>query len=59
MDNNKPLFTFKHKQHEKFKLTSNINKCVCTKCQQNSINAEIKRHKNFVNEVETQYEKNH
>jgi len=32
---------------------------VCTKCQQNNINAEFKSHKNFVNEVETQYEKNH
>jgi hypothetical protein len=29
--------------------------CVCT----NNINAKFKQHKNFVNGVETQYEKNH
>jgi hypothetical protein len=40
-------------------MTSNTKKvCVCSKCQNNN-NAEIKKHNIFVNEVKTQYEKNH
>jgi hypothetical protein len=41
-------------------MTSNINKCVCVhEMLTNNINAEFEQHKNFVNEMETQYEKKH
>jgi len=46
--------------HEKLKLTSNINKCVCVQSVNKTISMRnLKQHKNIVNEVETQYEKNH
>jgi hypothetical protein len=45
---------------EKLKLTSNINKCVCAQIVNKTISMRnLKQQKNFVNKMETQYEKNH
>jgi hypothetical protein len=45
---------------ENFKLTSKINECVCAQSVNKMISMwNLKDTRIFVNEVETQYEKNH